>query len=996
MIARVTRHKNGIIEYLKKGIRADSNYTRQDKDSVISIYGNMDTLDKSIKYLNDNKNYQDNYLHITLSFSKDDINKLDNMSEKEREQTLKKITELYIRHHTKGYNLENEVIAYAEIHKPKIKINEKGKERLEHIHIVISNQNALNNTRLRTTFANTFIDDTLQSYINNFYGFDNPKEHKRLDKNILTKKSEIRQYLKDKLKDIKSHKELIEYFKNNGLEYREVKTKRNNYYKLVDFGINLRGRGFEHLEKITQDKKYIYPHTKTIQELANILNNYYEKRIIEIGKRRSKKDTKKLNDILNNNRQEQSQETSISIDDKKKAILYEQYKNKINFDLLGYRTFINEYTKEIRFYNHNENIEIKDKNKTLSVNYKECKNKEKAVSNMLDLALAKGWKLDKLNIRGSDDFKKEVYKQIKQRLEQEQEQRKKMQKEKIEKEKEKLYKERAITPTQQTIKNNYDERINNSFNNEKVIYNNDKEILKEIKNNININKVLEYAQKHYKININDYELAQDNKINNKTNKQKPKSVLDFFNKELGLTISESLIILNNIYKEQLKEQQNQKNIKEIKQDLINNLPKQTKITNEINNKGKRMFLSICKDENPNALSKWEQVEIKNYNDIIKAITTYPYSVAVYKSGYRNSDNVESFNNVLIYDIDNDINKPYLSIEQAKDLLNENNINGLIINSKSHNIEKNGHKAERFRIIIPLQNHLQNTDKEIYRETQKIISDKLGLNKYADTKALNDKARFYYKTPLNNILEYHIIKNNDYLNITEYENQAINKINYLRELRQTTDNLRTNETKINDTLLSKYKNQDLKNYVNIIDYQEILKNVDIKELIKHFEPLKSEPYSDSENYLYYKTDKAVYSIISNNVIYDFKSEQTYNNITYLEKMLNTNNLTTINNFLKDNNMGDYSKLNDDEIYKIINNNIDNLYNVNDIKNKISEHFKINKITITQEPTIKIQIFDKVMDLGLENTQIINDNINNNIQERKAKQERENSRRYGMRM
>ena len=316
MIARVTRHKNGIIEYLKKGIRADSNYTRQDKDNVVSIYGNMDTLDKSIKYLNDNKNYQNNYLHITLSFSKDDINKLDNMSEKEREQTLKDITELYIKHHTKGYNLENEVIAYAEIHKPKIKINEKGKERLEHIHIVISNQNALSNTKIINTFANTFIDDTLQSYINMKYGFDNPKEHKRLDKNILTKKSEIRQYLKDKLKDIKSHKELIEYFKNNGLEYREVKTKRNNYYKLVDFGINLRGRGFEHLEKITQDKKYIYPHTKTIQELANILNNYYEKRIIEIGKRRSKKDTKKLNDILNNNRQEQSQETSISIDDK--------------------------------------------------------------------------------------------------------------------------------------------------------------------------------------------------------------------------------------------------------------------------------------------------------------------------------------------------------------------------------------------------------------------------------------------------------------------------------------------------------------------------------------------------------------------------------------------------------------------------------------------------------------------------------------------------------
>lgn len=1001
MIARITRHKNGIVEYLKKGIRADSNYTRQDKDNVICIYGNINTLDKSIKYLNDNKNYKDNYLHITLSFSKDDINKLDNMSEKEREQTLKDITELYIKHHTKGYNLENEVIAYAEIHKPKIKKNEKGYERLEHIHIVISNQNALNNTRLRTTFANTFIDDTLQSYVNNLYGFDNPKEHKKIDKNIITKKSELRAYFKDKLKDIKNHDELIKYFEVNKLNYKEVKTKRNHYYKLVDYNINLRGRDFKHLETLTANKNYTYPHTQTTQELAKILNNYYEKRINEISKRRSKKDTKKLNDILNNNKQEQTKETSISIDETKKAILYEHYKNKINFDLLGYRTFIDEYTKQVRFFNEKDNIEIKDNNKTLFVNFKECKDKEKAVNNMLDLALAKGWKLDKLNVRGSDDFKKEVYKQIKQRLEQEQEQRKKAEQEKAEKQKRKLLNERAETPTQQVVKDNFNEKYINAFNNELLINKDNKDIYKDIKNNIDINKVLKYAQEHYKINLNDYEPSENNKINNKTNKQKPKSVIDFFNKELGLTLSESMQILTKIYKEQLQEQQNQKNIKEIKQDLINNLPKQTKITNEINNKGKRMFLSICKDENPNALNKWEQVEIKNYNDIIKAITTYPYSVAVYKSGYRNSDNVESFNNVLIYDIDNDINKPYLSIEQAKDLLNENNINGLIINSKSHNIEKNGHKAERFRIIIPLQNPLQNTDKEIYRETQKIISDKLGLNKYADTKALNDKARFYYKTPLNNNLEYHIIKNNDYLNIAECEKQAINKINYLRELRQTTDNLRTNETKINDNLLSKYKNQDLRNYVNIIDYQEILKNVDIKELIKHFEPLKSEPYSDSENYLYYKTDKAVYSIISNNVIYDFKSEQTYNNITYLEKMLNTNNLTTINNFLKNNNMGDYSKLNDDEIYKIINNNMDNLYNVNDIKNKISEYFKINKITITQEPTIKIKIFDKDLDLGLENTKIINDNINNNIQERKAKQEREkqereNKRSFGMRM
>lgn len=76
-----------------------------------------------------------------------------------------------------------------------------------------------------------------------------------------------------------------------------------------------------------------------------------------------------------------------------------------------------------------------------------------------------------------------------------------------------------------------------------------------------------------------------------------------------------------------------------------------------------------------------------------------------KGSERHNKNIESFNNVLIYDIDNDRDDK-LSIEAAVKLLEAHNISAMILPSKSHLKEKftdSGKSKgiyDRYRIVIP--------------------------------------------------------------------------------------------------------------------------------------------------------------------------------------------------------------------------------------------------------------------------------------------------------
>ena len=88
------------------------------------------------------------------------------------------------------------------------------------------------------------------------------------------------------------------------------------------------------------------------------------------------------------------------------------------------------------------------------------------------------------------------------------------------------------------------------------------------------------------------EVVDDNKINNKTNRQKPKSIIDFFTKEIGVSIKETTEICNNLMTKQPKKVVDKIEDEEKSQELIypyidENLEQNKEILNEKNKRKKR-------------------------------------------------------------------------------------------------------------------------------------------------------------------------------------------------------------------------------------------------------------------------------------------------------------------------------------------------------------------------------------------------------------------------
>ena len=309
MIIRINSRKEGIVRYLKTGKRSDSEYTRDEKDKVIPVIGDLDQVDKLIKYINKEKKYKDAYQHITISFTEEDFEKFyDPETDTYDLDKIQRLVDEYMQLYLAGYD-KNEYIYYAELHFPKIKI-EKNKERLPHIHIVLPLLNLISNTKLKPVFFGIKINDLIQTYLAKKHNLDLPIYHKQLENTTkikpLSKEGLKRKKLQELLKDIKTEQELLQFFKQNSLQYRKVQTKKNAYYKIVNQegkDINLRGRGLEHLEEIAEygivknlPKKKLSIAEKhaqmTLTELENELKEYLKKRVEEISKRRSKKSWK--------------------------------------------------------------------------------------------------------------------------------------------------------------------------------------------------------------------------------------------------------------------------------------------------------------------------------------------------------------------------------------------------------------------------------------------------------------------------------------------------------------------------------------------------------------------------------------------------------------------------------------------------------------------------------------------------------------------------------
>jgi len=92
--------------------------------------------------------------------------------------------------------------------------------------------------------------------------------------------------------------------------------------------------------------------------------------------------------------------------------------------------------------------------------------------------------------------------------------------------------------------------------------------LKFLKENLSAQIVLDFAIKKYNINLDEFEVVDDNKINNKTNRQKPKSIIDFFTKEIGISMKETTEICNDLMTKQPKKVVDKIEDEEKSQELI--------------------------------------------------------------------------------------------------------------------------------------------------------------------------------------------------------------------------------------------------------------------------------------------------------------------------------------------------------------------------------------------------------------------------------------------
>lgn len=558
MICRVRRGVFGLCEYLLNGKKQNSKYLRLEKDVVRPLIGNFTLFQETEKYLVEEKNWKENYMHITIGFSDSDWAKIELLeTQEDKDALLREILHDYINHHFSSYKYE-ELVYHGELHFPKLKFDENNNKRYPHLHLGISFLNLINDTKLRNLFAvNSFYDDVMARKTNFKYGFEQTKRKKIRVKNFDSQIGRDRKAWIELLDEVNDREELIYFLENQmkfveGLDYRVVNTTKNNYVKLINKSfknekngteklqnLNLQGRGFERFVDVNSSEKN---HKKLEDmdqvELEEILSKCYEKREFDISKRRSAMTSQTLQKIHEEDEQlKKTFEKKYSQKDKKvevsslknlsfqQQIFYKQYQSIIEDKLQGYYVKVDDLKNITTFENRAKNIKITDFGDEIESDSINSNNHEK-VKLMLDIAVGKGWDILNLEITGSDEFRIEVKKQILERIE------KSSNKDEFEITRPISYIDNLILDNQSKI-----------IENEKV---NDIEFIKK---HLPARVVLEFAKQKYNINLNEFEAVEDNKINNKTNRQKPKSVIDFFTKEIGINLKEAIEISNELLKD---------------------------------------------------------------------------------------------------------------------------------------------------------------------------------------------------------------------------------------------------------------------------------------------------------------------------------------------------------------------------------------------------------------------------------------------------------------
>ncbi|MFI3187227.1 MAG: hypothetical protein QX198_14725 [Methylococcaceae bacterium] len=321
MLIRISGGVSGIKEYLENGQKHGREYSRDELDERVILEGDIELTNTIINNMN---NAGDKYLHITLAFKEDEINR----------ETLEAITMDFKEFAFSAFQ-EDEYSFYAEAHLPRIKgyANQKTGEFVErkpHIHIVIPKYNLLSGESLNPfglVSRQVKFLEAFQEATNAKYGLASPKDNRR---GLFTEDSELisrykgdhftgsQKDLKEAILSVILTKEIINYddFKKALAEYGQLKIRNEgkaNEYLWVKAGdgkgINLRDIAFtrefielstiQKRQRLATDSEYETSGEpkEPNEKYQQALREWYEQRAKEIkyvylGKRRAFNDYK--------------------------------------------------------------------------------------------------------------------------------------------------------------------------------------------------------------------------------------------------------------------------------------------------------------------------------------------------------------------------------------------------------------------------------------------------------------------------------------------------------------------------------------------------------------------------------------------------------------------------------------------------------------------------------------------------------------------------------
>ena len=549
MLIRITRSAEGIEEYLETGHKKGRELSRDSLDRRVHLSGDINTFSHAVEYTQKYKKWQNHYYHLTASFAYENNDVEDD--------TLREIAQDMLHYYFCDYN-SNSIVFACEAHRPLIqseinKTTGEVNQRLLHMHLAVSMLDVTTGNQLRMIRYKHEADQSFQSLLAEKYNLVDPAHRKRsiqqTKKDIIgrwnanpdtvhkqTKVAELRKYFAELLDGIDSIASAITLLKSldsvKQVDYRQQKSGNRYLHVMTTVGtknINLRGKGFEALEKLyysadelnlhRQKGQYNDASKKPAKDIVKEHVNWWRE---QQALRKPKK--------IDYARLEKKYQDKFDKKSKEARTYYTLYKDTIQEEIIcGFRLWEKNNTRYL--FNNSLGVKVYDQpNKITAQIPDNALIRSKTITLMLQIALNKGWHLDTLDVQGSTAFKVEVMRQINAL-------------------------QRANTVTLDVRKPSIEHKPEPRLSAVKqAVYAQQQQTalqalstaeIDDIKNELIASDVLDYAIKHFGV-IAEHFSVIDNKIHDDRSKAKPKNVIDFLTKHCNVSITEALPLLNTL------------------------------------------------------------------------------------------------------------------------------------------------------------------------------------------------------------------------------------------------------------------------------------------------------------------------------------------------------------------------------------------------------------------------------------------------------------------